>query len=140
MKEMLEKYEEKKNKLDNIKKHLEETTSKISVKEELTDKIVVMKARLEAYENKKEAVTYLTEHVNMKNEMHATKLESVKEGLELVEEENGETEDERYARMISGLSDHTERVENLKKMMQEKTAFLHLTAFFIANQLPLLLL
>merc|ERR1719452_435278 len=121
MKQMLEKYEEKKNKLDNIKKHLDETTSKITVKEELTDKIVVMKARLEAYENKKEAVTYLTEHVNMKHEMHVTKLESVKEGFEVAEEvKQGETEDERYARMMAGLSDHTERVENLKKAMQEK--------------------
>merc|ERR1712119_48519 len=120
MKAMLEKYEVMKDKL-STKKHLDETTSRISEKEKLTDKIQDMKERIEAYANKKEAVSYLTEHVNMKHEMHVTKLESVKEDMETAETEVKEVKEdtERYNRMKTGLSDHTERVEALKIMMRD---------------------
>merc|ERR1719370_2595282 len=41
--QMLEKYEDMKNKLDSTKKNLDDPTSKISVQQELTDKIMAMK-------------------------------------------------------------------------------------------------
>jgi len=120
MKSMLEKYEVMKNKLDSTKQHLEEKTSKIAVQQQLTDKITSMKARIEAYANRKEAVSYLSEHVTIKHEMHEKKLESVKEDMESSETEGKtEEESERYKRMKAGLTDHTERVEALKAMMKE---------------------
>eukprot|EP00092_Neocalanus_flemingeri_P014866 GFUD01016054.1.p1 GENE.GFUD01016054.1~~GFUD01016054.1.p1 ORF type:complete len:662 (-),score=244.30 GFUD01016054.1:587-2572(-) len=120
MKMMLEKYDVMKNKLDTTKKHLDETTSKISVQEHLTDKIQSMKERIEAYANKKEAVNYLAEHVHIKNDMHANKLESVMEDMEAAESDIKPQEDsERYNRMKTGLEDHTERVEALRLKMQE---------------------
>jgi len=120
MKTMLEKYEQMKNKLDSTKQHLEEKTAQISVQQQLTDKITSMKARIEAYANKKEAVSYLSEHVTIKHEMHVNKLESVKEDMETSETEGKtEEESERYKRMKAGLIDHTERVEALKAMMKE---------------------
>eukprot|EP00091_Calanus_sinicus_P015297 TRINITY_DN333_c0_g1_i6.p1 TRINITY_DN333_c0_g1~~TRINITY_DN333_c0_g1_i6.p1 ORF type:complete len:529 (-),score=169.51 TRINITY_DN333_c0_g1_i6:218-1804(-) len=109
-----------KNKLDSTKQHLEEKTAQISVQQQLTDKITSMKARIEAYANKKEAVSYLSEHVTIKHEMHVNKLESVKEDMETSETEGKtEEESERYKRMKAGLIDHTERVEALKAMMKE---------------------
>merc|ERR1712117_679734 len=111
---MLEKYEDKKNKLDSTKKNLDDTTSKISVQQELTDKIMAMKQRIEAYASKKEAVSYLTEHVSMKHQMHVDKLEAVKEE----EESKTKEESERYNKMTEGLKDHTERVENLRALMK----------------------
>eukprot|EP00092_Neocalanus_flemingeri_P011647 GFUD01012549.1.p1 GENE.GFUD01012549.1~~GFUD01012549.1.p1 ORF type:complete len:506 (+),score=190.11 GFUD01012549.1:154-1671(+) len=120
MKMMLEKYDVMKNKLDTTKKHLDETTSKISVQEHLTDKIQSMKERIEAYANKKEAVNYLAEHVHIKNDMNANKLESVMEDMEAAESDIKPQEDsERYNRMKTGLEDHTERVEALRLKMQE---------------------
>ena len=113
--QMLEKYEDMKNKLDSTKKDLDDTTSKISVQQELTDKIMAMKQRIEAYASKKEAVSYLTEHVSMKHKMHVDKMEAVKEEQEAKSEE----ESERYKTMKAGLKDHTERVENLKALMKQ---------------------
>ena len=113
--QMLEKYEDMKNKLDSTKQNLEDTTSKISVQQELTDKIMAMKQRIEAYASRKEAVSYLTEHVSMKHQMHVDKLEAVKEESESKTEE----ESERYKAMKAGLKDHTERVENLKALMKQ---------------------
>merc|ERR1719317_1316961 len=114
--QMLEKYEDMKNKLDSTKQNLEDTTSKISVQQELTDKIMAMKQRIEAYASRKEAVSYLTEHVSMKHQMHVDKLEAVKEESESKTEE----ESERYKAMKAGLKDHTERVENLKAMLEKQ--------------------
>jgi len=120
MVQMLEKYEDMKNKLDSTKKNLDDTTSKISVQQQLTDKIVAMKARIEAYASKKEAVSYLTEHVSMKHKIHVDKMESVKEDMESSESEaKTEEESERYKTMKAGLKDHTERVENLKALMKQ---------------------
>merc|ERR1712025_370269 len=113
--QMLEKYEDMKNKLDSTKQNLEDTTSKISVQQELTDKIMAMKQRIEAYASRKEAVSYLTEHVSMKHQMHVDKLEAVKEESESKTEE----ESDRYKAMKAGLKDHTERVENLKALMKQ---------------------
>jgi len=120
MSAMLEKYEQMKSKLDCTKKNLDDTTSKISVQQQLTEKIVAMKERIEVYATKKEAVSYLTEHVNMKHELNSNKLESVKEDMELSEPE-GKTdeESERYKRTKAGLTDYTERVEALRISMKQ---------------------
>jgi len=120
MSAMLEKYEQMKNKLDCTKKNLDDTTSKISVQQQLTEKIVAMKERIEVYATKKEAVSYLTEHVNLKHELNSNKLESVKEDMELSEPE-GKTdeESERYKRTKAGLTDYTERVEALRISMKQ---------------------
>merc|ERR1712123_369498 len=117
---MLEKYEQMKNKLDCTKKNLDDTTSKISVQQQLTEKIVAMKERIEVYATKKEAVSYLTEHVNIKHELNSNKLESVKEDMELSEPEGKKDEEsERYKRTKAGLTDYTERVEALRISMQQ---------------------
>jgi len=118
MKAMLEKYEHMKNKLDFTKKHLDETTTKISEKEKLTDKIVAMKSRIEAYANKKEAVTYLTEHVQMKHDMHVTKLESVKEDIEGADTEGAsQNESSNFEKKNEA---NMERVESIRVMMKER--------------------
>merc|ERR1711892_756510 len=120
MSAMLEKYEQVKSKLDCTKKNLDDTTSKISVQQQLTEKIVAMKERIEVYATKKEAVSYLTEHVNIKNELNSNKLESVKEDMELSEPEGKKDEEsERYKRTKAGLTDYTERVEALRISMQQ---------------------
>merc|ERR1719483_240897 len=117
---MLEKYEQMKSKLDCTKKNLDDTTSKISVQQQLTEKIVAMKERIEVYATKKEAVSYLTEHVNMKHELNSNKLESVKEDMELSEPEGTtDEESERYKRTKAGLTDYTERVEALRISMKQ---------------------
>jgi len=118
MKAMLEKYEHMKDKLDSTKKHLDETTTKISEKEKITDKIVAMKARIEAYANKKEAVTYLTDHVQMKHDMHVTKLESVKEDIEGVNTE-GISQNESSSFETKN-EENMERLESIKAMMKER--------------------
>merc|ERR1712123_366678 len=120
MSAMLEKYEQMKSKLDCTKKNLDDTTSKISVQQQLTEKIVAMKERIEVYATKKEAVSYLTEHVNIKHELNSNKLESVKEDMELSEPEGKKDEEsERYKRTKAGLTDYTERVEALRISMQQ---------------------
>lgn len=120
MSAMLEKYEQMKSKLDCTKKNLDDTTSKISVQQQLTEKIVAMKERIEVYATKKEAVSYLTEHVNIKHELNTNKLESVKEDMELSEPEGKKDEEsERYKRTKAGLTDYTERVEALRISMQQ---------------------
>merc|ERR1712123_526686 len=109
-----------KSKLDCTKKNLDDTTSKISVQQQLTEKIVAMKERIEVYATKKEAVSYLTEHVNIKHELNSNKLESVKEDMELSEPEGKKDEEsERYKRTKAGLTDYTERVEALRISMQQ---------------------
>merc|ERR1712123_9296 len=120
MSAMLEKYEQMKSKLDCTKKNLDDTTSKISVQQQLTEKIVAMKERIEVYATKKEAVSYLTEHVNIKHELNSNKLESVKEDMDLSEPEGKKDEEsERYKRTKAGLTDYTERVEALRISMQQ---------------------
>merc|ERR1711892_1482543 len=120
MSAMLEKYEQMKSKLDCTKKNLDDTTSKISVQQQLTEKIVAMKERIEVYATKKEAVSYLTEHVNIKHELNSNKLESVKEDMELSEPEGKKDEEsERYKRTKAGLTDYTERVEALRISMKQ---------------------
>jgi len=101
MKAMLKRYEEMKSKLENTKKHLDETNSKITDKEQITDKITNMKARIEAYASKKEAVACLNEHVHMK-------LQTVAE-----EKETPMNEDDLT---------NAERLENLKTMVKENEA------------------
>merc|ERR1712123_247690 len=120
MSAMLKKYEQMKSKLDCTKKNLDDTTSKISVQQQLTEKIVAMKERIEVYATKKEAVSYLTEHVNIKHELNSNKLESVKEDMDLSEPEGKKDEEsERYKRTKAGLTDYTERVEALRISMQQ---------------------
>jgi len=101
MKAMLKRYEEMKSKLENTKKHLDETNSKITDKEQITDKITNMKARIEAYASKKEAVACLNEHVHMK-------LQTVAE-----EKETPMNEDDLT---------NAERLETLKTMVKENEA------------------
>merc|ERR1719370_470194 len=93
--QMLEKYEDMKNKLDSTKKNLDDTTSKISVQQELTDKIMAMKQRIEAYASKKEAVSYLTEHVSMKD--HTERVENLKALMKQNEESLRKRRNQGYA-------------------------------------------
>merc|ERR1712127_450517 len=87
MQSMLGKYEDMKSKLAFTKDHLEETQVKITNQSKLTDKILAMKERVEAYAKKKEAVAALTEHVNIRQFLQQNQLEIVKESIteELVE-------------------------------------------------------
>merc|ERR1712236_126974 len=76
------------------------------------------KARIEAYANKKEAVTYLTDHVQMKHDMHVTKLESVKEDIEGVNTE-GISQNESSSFETKN-EENMERLESIKAMMKER--------------------
>jgi len=114
MNAMLAKYEEMRNKLDSTKQHLDETNSKISNQAALTDKISAMKERIETYATKKEAVTALTEHVKMRNEIQQKQLEVVSEGIE--EEDDDSI---RIANVKVGLREHAERMETLKANLKK---------------------
>merc|ERR1712127_564379 len=114
MQSMLGKYEDMKSKLAFTKDHLEETQVKITNQSKLTDKILAMKERVEAYAKKKEAVAALTEHVNIRQFLQQNQLEIVKESIteELVE---GNTENTiRLQGVKVGLKEHTDRMESIK--------------------------
>merc|ERR1712079_500719 len=76
--------------------------------EQITDKITSMKARIEAYANKKEAVSYLNEHVHMK-------LQTVKEEMDSSETKDKESEE----KVSSSVTNNHERFEALKELVKE---------------------
>lgn len=114
MQSMLSKYEEMRVKLESTKSHLDETNSKISEQEKLTDKISQMKERVEAYANKKKAVNCLEGHVKLK--------------MEVVNEETDEaksetpTEGSSMEKTEETIRHYSERVNNLKASMAENDA------------------
>merc|ERR1719435_385332 len=108
-------------KLNSTKKHLEETNTKLSVQEQLTDKISKMKEREEAYATKKDAVSMLEGHVLLKNDVHNQKMEAVQEEIEGAEDKltHEEEEKQRFQSMQASLADHAARVDQLKVKMAE---------------------
>merc|ERR1719483_840346 len=106
-------------KLDSTKKHLDDTTTRLEVQEKLTDKVIQMKARVEAYATKKEAVNALNEHVKIKQDLQIEKLEVVKESLNEESAEVSQEEKERYSKLKTDLEDNASRVGQLKTKMTE---------------------
>jgi len=119
MQAMLAKYEDMRTKLDSTKKHLDDTTTRLEVQEKLTDKVIQMKARVEAYATKKEAVNALNEHVKIKQDLQIEKLEVVKESLNEESAEVTQEEKERYSKLKTDLEDNASRVGQLKTKMTE---------------------
>lgn len=111
---MMSKYEMMKGKLDATKQHLEDTNSKITNQAKLTEKINDMKARVEAYATKKEAVNALTEHVSLRQDLQQNQLEEIKE--EITDDDNSVNK-VRLGNVKTGLKEHTERMELLKANM-----------------------
>jgi len=118
MNSMLAKYEEMRSKLDSTKKHLDETNSKITTQARLTEKIAAMKERVEAYAVKKEAVSALTEHVNIKQNLQQKKLEVVTEVM-LEEDDDHSKNAQRLSEVKQGLKERNERMEILKENMRK---------------------
>merc|ERR1712086_305532 len=116
MNTMLAKYEDMKEKLDATKSHLDEKNKQISNQAKLTEQIVAMKERVEAYATKKEAVSALAEHVAIRQALQQNKLEIVKE--EMLDDGNASN-----AVRLDGVKvlskDHRERMETLKANMQK---------------------
>lgn len=119
MQAMLAKYEDMRSKLDSTKKHLDETTSRLENQEKLTDKVIQMKARVEAYATKKEAVNALNEHVKIKQDLQIDKLEVVKESMNESSVEPTQDEKERYSKLKTDLEENASRVGQLKTKMTE---------------------
>merc|ERR1712121_333203 len=119
MQAMLARYEEMRTKLDSTKKHLEETNSKLTVQEKLTDKISKMKERVEAYANKKDAVNCLEGHVRLKADIQKEKMDVVKEEVETPENKVTRiTEDKQRTQNIeTNLADQAARVDVLRVKM-----------------------
>jgi len=111
MYQMMQKYEEMKNKLDNAKTALEETATKTQEKEQIIEKIQCMKERIEKYTHRKEAVDYLQDHVQMKFDHHSTGLEFLKDCHE---------ENEKYQKVQQVEEEKSQRVAQLKEMMTQR--------------------
>ena len=73
---MLTKYEEMKEKLSATKGHLDEKNKQISNQAKLTEQILAMKGRVEAYATKKEAVS--TRSVKVLSKDHKEGMETPK--------------------------------------------------------------
>merc|ERR1712226_1302520 len=116
MNSMLAKYEEMKEKLSATKGHLDEKNKQISNQAKLTEQILAMKERVEAYATKKEAVSALSEHVALMQAMQQNKLEIVKEEML----DDGNASNAVRLDSVKVLSkDHKERIETLKANMQK---------------------
>jgi len=116
MNSMLAKYEEMKEKLSATKGHLDEKNKQISNQAKLTEQILAMKERVEAYATKKEAVSALSEHVALRQAMQQNKLEIVKEEML----DDGNASNAVRLDSVKVLSkDHKERMETLKANMQK---------------------
>merc|ERR1719445_2245492 len=100
-----------KSKLDNAKTALAETATKTHEKEQIIEKIQTMKERIEKYSNRKEAVDYLQDHVQMKFDHHSTGLEFLKDCHE---------ENEKYQKVQQVEEEKSQRVAQLKEMMTQR--------------------
>merc|ERR1712241_490884 len=103
--------EAKKNKLDGAKKELLTTSTKIQHQEEITEKIQGMKDRIEAYSNRKEAVSHLQDHVQMKCDMQLPGLEFLK---------NAEADTARFQEVQKAEEEKAARVAAMQEMMRER--------------------
>merc|ERR1712024_221249 len=111
MKAMLTKYEDMKNKLDGAKKELETTPTKIQHQEEITEEIQGMKDRIEAYSNRKEAVSHLQDHVQMKCDLQLP-------GMEFLM--NAEADTARFQEVQKAEEEKAARVAAMQEMMRER--------------------
>merc|ERR1719412_3063501 len=111
MKAMLSKYEDMKNKLDGAKKELETTSTKIQHQEEITEKIQGMKDRIEAYATRKEAVSHLQDHVQMKCDLQLP-------GMEFLM--NAEADTARFQEVQKAEEEKAARVAAMQEMMRER--------------------
>jgi len=108
---MLTKYEDMKNKLDGAKKELLTTSTKIQHQEEITEKIQGMKDRIEAYSNRKEAVSHLQDHVQMKCDLQLP-------GMEFLM--NAEADTARFQEVQKAEEEKAARVAAMQEMMRER--------------------
>jgi len=111
MQAMLQKYEFMKNKLDGAKKDLETTSTRIQNQEEVTEKIQMMKERIEAYASRKEAVGHLQDHMNMKFDLQQN-------GLDFLS--NVEEETARFQEIQKVEEEKAMRVKAMQEMMKER--------------------
>lgn len=111
MQAMLQKYEFMKNKLDGAKKDLETTSTRIQNQEEVTEKIQMMKERIEAYASRKEAVGHLQDHMNMKFDLQQN-------GLDFLS--NVEEETARFQEIQKVEEEKATRVKAMQEMMKER--------------------
>jgi len=119
MNAMMQKYEEMKDKLDSAKTALAETATRTQQKEEIIEKIQTMKERIEKYSDRKEAVNYLQDHVQMKFDHHAN-------GLEFLNDCHTETE--KYQKVQQAEEEKAERVKHLQGLMKEREKALEKTS------------
>merc|ERR1712112_275761 len=108
-----------KNKLDDAKTALAETATRTQQKEEIIEKIQTMKERIEKYSDRKEAVNYLQDHVQMKFDHHAN-------GLEFLNDCHAETE--KYQKVQQAEEEKAERVKHLQGLMKEREKALEKTS------------
>merc|ERR1711973_1061786 len=94
-----------KNKLDSAKTALAETATRTQQKEEIIEKIQTMKERIEKYSDRKEAVNYLQDHVQMKFDHHSNGLE-----------------------FLNDCQEKAERVKHLQGLMKEREKALEKTS------------
>jgi len=111
MQAMLQKYEFMKNKLDGAKKDLETTSTRIQNQEEVTEKIQMMKERIEAYASRKEAVGHLQDHMNMKFDLQQS-------GMDFLS--NVEEETARFQEIQKVEEEKATRVKAMQEMMKER--------------------
>jgi len=116
---MLQKYEEMKSKLDNAKTALAETAVKTQQKEEIIEKIQAMKDRIENYSNRKAAVNYLQDHVQMKFDQQSSGMEFLRDCHE---------EAEKYQKVQQAEEEKAERVKQLQEMMRQRERALEKTS------------
>merc|ERR1719322_1187552 len=100
-----------KSKLDNAKTALAETATKTHEKEQIIEKIQTMKERIEKYSDRKEAVNYLQDHVQMKFDHHSN-------GFEFLNDCQEETE--KYQKVQQAEEEKAERVKHLQGLMKER--------------------
>merc|ERR1712241_1583472 len=103
--------EAKKNKLDGAKKELLTTSTKIQHQEEIAEKIQGMKDRIEAYSNRKEAVSHLQDHVQMKCDLQLP-------GMEFLM--NAEADTARFQEVQKAEEEKAARVAAMQEMMGER--------------------
>ena len=109
---MMQKYEHMKSKLDGARTALAETADKTQAKEEIINKISAMRERIESYSNRKEAVNFLQDHVQLK-------LDNQTSGMEFLQAAQEETE--KYQKVAQAEEEKAQRVAALQEMMKERT-------------------
>merc|ERR1719270_2571384 len=107
-----------KNKLDSAKTALAETATRTQQKEEIIEKIQTMKERIEKYSDRKEAVNYLQDHVQMKFDHHSN-------GLDFLH--NMEAETAKFQQVQKAEEEKAARVKAMQEMMKEREKALEKT-------------